>query len=171
MPHLIAPGKKQGKGLFSFHLTGSWPGVTPSSLPLSSICYFINLGSNGRCSQFRWNSGLIWCVGRFIPYSEGGDVNTLTGLVFSLRNICTLWWRFLMMRFLFWTQIWWCHSRQGPLQECLTWWLNRPQGECVSPRSVPALTGCGMTSISPLTLELIFWCHKNIWNSYLLMFP
>lgn len=108
------------------------------SLPLSSICYFINLESDGRRSKFWWNSGLIWCVAQFIPYSDGGGVNTLTGLVFFLRNICTLWWRFLMMRFLFWTQIWWCHSRQGPLQECLTWWLNRPQGECVFPCSVDA---------------------------------
>lgn len=102
------------------------------------------------------NSRIIWCVAQSIPYSEGGDVNTLTGLFFFLRNIYTLWWRFLTMRFLFWTQIWWCHSRQGHLQECLTWWLNRLRGKCVFPPSVPALAGCGVTSISSLTLQLIF---------------
>lgn len=59
-------------------------------------------------------------------------ISHLTDSFFFLRNICTLWWRFLKMRFLFWTQIWWCHSRQGHPQECLIWWWSKPPGEWAS---------------------------------------
>lgn len=56
-------------------------------------------------------------------------ISPLTDFFFFLRNICTLWWRFPKTRFLFWTQIWCCHSRRGHLQECPTWSWSRPRGE------------------------------------------
>lgn len=85
-------------------------------------------------------------------------------LLFScLRNICTLWWRFPKMRFLFWTPIWYCHSRQGHLPECLTWWWSKPQGECAASLAMWwwGEAGRRVASVSDLALHLTCLMTSN----------
>lgn len=88
-------------------------------------------------------------------------VSPLTDFLSFLRNICTLWWRFPKMRFLFWTQIWCCHSRRGHLQECPTWWWSKPQGEYALPWWRGSEADHSATSMSDVALHLTFLMTSN----------